>query len=828
MPAVTEKIPFPRLRHSLLACLLKAGLLAVPFSLPTSAQALTASEQTNLRALNDRGVYWYERMRFDLAAEAFNRMLLLDPDNASALRWQGLVNLARGDVQAAGVWLGKLRKLHGQSAYTLELQQAIALESDKRQAFAELRHLAASEQVPGNLPQRLMNLFPQNPVGEAALRVYPLMKNTPEGAALARAEVSKLAARFPEDRRYRVLLGELNGERNSTPVTAQVAEPPAPANRSASRPASTPAPAARASTPKIRPTSPPASPPAATDPAPAPEPVIVQAPAEPDSAAEVSVFEQGQQLASQAQQALDQRKPAEAIELLRQAIRLNPAYPWFRYDLAVLLDGQGKPEDRRQARQLMEEGMRLENGRDMRFATALLAARQNRSQDALTLIQAIPRTDWTEGMTALEKRVLYGRYLDTLRLAEQTGDRNRLAAAIASTPTWRAEPEVQALQQDLERSRQIRLRLSYENSVIDGDTGVSRIESTEVPLQVDLPLDFARTLFLRADSLSAKAGRVEPATAANFAKLGSTLPNDPAISSPQLDQNYRGHVVGIGLQTQNYRLDVGTTTGDFPVNDWVGGLQWRTDLGQGSLRLEVARRMVTGSVLSTTGAIDPLTGERWGGARRNGVSAVYYQAFSPTLDFVGIARANRITGKNIPDNREFNLQGIVGKTVFQRPGQEVEVGASLFLWSFDRNLRFYTFGQGGYYSPQAFGSLTFPITWTGQKQGWSWQVQARIGASESREDSTALYPRNPELAAAALAQGNPVVQEGGPGGGVSTGLRMALERKLMGNLVLGGYVDIDRSEGYNPDRFQLYLKYSFGDFFELGIPPEGVPAYSRF
>ena len=131
-------------------------------------------------------------------------------------------------------------------------------------------------------------------------------------------------------------------------------------------------------------------------------------------------------------------------------------------------------------------------------------------------------------------------------------------------------------------------------------------------------------------------------------------------------------MLGVGLQTDQYRIDLGTTAGDYPVNDWVGGLQWRTNLGNGSLRLELARRMVNGSALSTTGAIDPLTGERWGGARRNGVSAVYYEALSPTLDFVGIARANLITGKNIPDNTEFNLQGIVGKTVYQRPGHRVE------------------------------------------------------------------------------------------------------------------------------------------------------------
>ena len=69
---------------------------------------------------------------------------------------------------------------------------------------------------------------------------------------------------------------------------------------------------------------------------------------------------------------------------------------------------------------------------------------------------------------------------------------------------------------------------------------------------------------------------------------------------------------------------------------------------------------------------------------------------------------------------------------------------------------------------------------------------------------------------------------GGPGGGTSTGMRLALEKKVLNNLVVGGYFEIDRSEGYNPDRLQLYVKYSFGDFFELSVPPEGVTPYSRF
>lgn len=803
----------PRLlpRMGTVALLAHLGLLAMPWGVQGTALASIESNQSNIRALNDKGVYWYERFRFDLAAQSFNKILLIEPTNASALRWQGLIDLARGEVQAANVWLGKLQVLHGNNVYALELQQALALASDKRQQFAELRYLADSERdrVPANLARRLDQLLPQAPVGEAAVQIYRLMSRTADGRVLARTRVADLVRQHPGDRRYRTLMAELGAGNPTAPQTLASAQTRRNGVTNTATKPKTPSTVTAAGVAEQSNT-------------PATQVATI------DLTPVISDFEQGQQLALQAQTLADSGKTGEAAQMLQSAVDLNPDYPWFRYDLALLLDQQGDSGSQQAARRLMDEGLQRADTPEMRFASALLAARQGNEGRALDLIAAVPKNDWTQGMTALEKRVLYGQHLQALRGFEETGQLNVAADAITANPQWRAEPEVQALEQTLRRRQQVKLRMSYEDAIIDGDAGVSRIESREVPLQLDLPLDFERTLFVRADSLSAKAGRIDPGNAANFAKLGTDIPNAPGIASDRLDQNYSGHVLGIGLETAQYRVDLGGTTGDYPVNDWVGGVQWRTTLGNGSLRLELARRMVNGSVLSTTGAIDPLTGQRWGGARRNGVSAVYYQAFSPTLDFVGIARANLITGKNIPDNTEVNLQGIVGKTVYQRPGHEVEVGASLFLWSFQKNLRFYTFGQAGYYSPQAFGSLSFPVTWTGNAAGWSWQVQARIGASESREDDAVLYPLNPELAAAAAAQGNPTLQAGGPGGGTSTGLRVALERQLLPNLVIGGYSEIDRSEGYNPDRFQLYMKLAFGDFFELSVPPEGVTPYSRF
>jgi tetratricopeptide (TPR) repeat protein len=412
---VIERKPTQRRPKSLRMCALtiaiQACLAVAPALQSANAWAVpAAAQQSNIRALSDKGIYWYERFRFDLAAQSFNKILLIDPSNESALRWQGLIDLARGDVQAAAVWLGRLQIVHGNTPAAIELQQAIALAADKRQQFAELRYLADSENVPADLHLRLQALLPQAPLGEAAVQIYRVMNRTAEGRTQARNQVAELVKRYPDDRRYRTLLTELGGP--AAPVIAQTPR----AASAQNRPANT------------RPSTPPRTKPPSTE-----EPVVVEVAPVP-SAPVLSNFEQGQQLSDRAQQAINAGDKTAAANLLQEAIDLNPDYPWFRYDLAVLLDEQGDTDSKAAARKVMDEGMATGDSQEMRFATALLAARQDRGNDALALINAVPREKWTEGMTALEKRVSYGQHLDELRALQRQGDYNTLASAVVAKP----------------------------------------------------------------------------------------------------------------------------------------------------------------------------------------------------------------------------------------------------------------------------------------------------------------------------------------------------------------------------------------------------------
>ncbi|WP_284279852.1 cellulose synthase subunit BcsC-related outer membrane protein [Limnobacter litoralis] len=771
----------------------------------------TPTQSVAEQTLLSKGIYWINQYRYDLAVQAFNKILLTDPHNSEALKWQGLVDMAKGNTRSAQVWLNRLQSEAGaDDPNTIELRQTIELATTKRQKFAEIKFRANTEQArSGRWADDLKSLFDRPPLGQAAVEYYKVLNQDANSRPAVRQAVEALIRQFPEDPRYRTLLADLGygkGELNSPPQVANSA------------------PALTKQTPRTKTKAPDTpKPPAVVQP---PNPETAKAAGNPEKTPELSTFDQAKQLSDDADQLLVKGETAKAEDKWRAAIAKVPDYAWFRYSLASALNDQKKPQE---ARDLMETGLALKpNDPDMIFASVLIASQQNRDQDALALLNRVPKDQWSSGMSGMERRLSYNQYLDRLRAAQRRDDYNQVAGIISETPRWRAEPEVQALEKEIRMRTSPRIQMSTASSKIDGSAGVSGIKTQEIPLQVDLPLDANQTLFVRADSLKAEAGTVDPATANTFAQVGTVVTNSPAVQQNLLNQNFSGQVVGIGLQQDRLRLDLGTTTGNLPVNDWVGGVQWKTDLGPGSLRLELARRMVSGSVLSMTGAIDPVSGQAWGGARRNGVSAVVYEPITPTLDFVGIARANLITGHHVPDNTELNAQGILSKTIYQKAGQKVEVGASLFLWKFDKNLRYYTYGQGGYYSPQSFASLTLPITWTGSTEKWSWQAQLGIGASQSRESDANLYPLDPQLAQQAAAQGNPTVIAGGKGGGASTSFKLALERQVLPSLALGTTINIDRSQGYNPDVFSVYLKYSFLDEFPISRPPEPLVPYSRF
>lgn len=765
-------------------CLPLAVLLAPALYAPgltawaqTPTQAASSGQLLEVQLLLRKGSYWLERYRYDLAREQFDRALLLSPFQAEALKWQGVLAVQQNQANNAKVWLKQLESHWGaQHPQAVELRQFIAINGELRQTLAEIRYKASNQPGDKSWVRQLQNLLPEPAVGLVAKEFNALLArqtNVANAGAIAVAKASSKGSARPANKQTP------NAELAVAPTTPADAE---------------------------------------------------------TSANPVSNFEQGQALQAQAEAAFQAGDVEQALALLENAVATLPSYPWFRYDLAVALDNTGQPAQRLKASEVMTAGLALNPEPDMVFASALIASRQDRDNDALRLLDEVPRADWTLGMADMHNRMVLRQHVQLVENLIDTGNSGAAAQQIASKVHFRGESQIQALEQQLSDVRQPAAQMGHTSARIDGTSGVSAYKIQETSSELQLSLDYNTRAFVRLENLQVSAGSLQGASLNQAADFGSLAQLEPGARAERIAQTataqYTGQLIGVGANWKNWRFDLGKPVGDLPVQSWVGGVQLKMDLGAGSLRLDAARRMVPGSVVSMSGAIDPVTGEAWGGARRNGLSAVHYHPIDSKTDWVGIARYNHITGLNIPSNRELNLQGILSRTVWSGAGQKVELGASLFLWQFQKNLRFYTFGQGGYYSPQAFGSLTLPITWTGKTANWAWRTQLSMGASESRESASDRYPGRPLLDAAEQSvlgtQGPTLQYAGGPGGGISTALRVQLERRLMDGFSLGLSGQIDRSEGYNPDSLQVYLRWNPRSTSWQNATAEPLTPYSRF
>lgn len=302
-----------------------------------------------------------------------------------------------------------------------------------------------------------------------------------------------------------------------------------------------------------------------------------------------------------------------------------------------------------------------------------------------------------------------------------------------------------------------------------------------------------------------------------------------------------GAGLALGWRTRDDRwsFDIGHTPSGYVVGNWLGGATVNGDIGRFGWGATLSRRPMTNSLLSQAGAIDPRSGIAWGGVTANGAT------FSLGYDQGGRNGMwsnwswHRLLGRNVMDNdRARAMAGWYHKLV-QRPDLRVDVGLTGMYWRYARDLGGYSLGQGGYYSPQQYASLSVPASLAWRNDDWSLRVDASLSVSRARSRSISRFPEA-SLINRVLAQLQPLY---GPltldpaglysADSSSTGtghrLYLALERRLGDHLVLGAAGTVQRSQDYSPNTFQLYLRYTLKPWQgNLPLPVTPLVPYGEF
>ena len=380
----------------------------------------------------------------------------------------------------------------------------------------------------------------------------------------------------------------------------------------------------------------------------------------------------------------------------------------------------------------------------------------------------------------------------------------QLAQQDAAPPRSPAQEEARRQLDAIEARRQPRIETGWLGFFRNADTGISTLRGTEVPVMAVWPTDYDGHWFAQVDAVHLDAGTL-PAAASGAAAFGKVLALAPAgLPGPVAEQASALSLAG-GWRSDNRRWDLGIVGAGFKVPNVVGSWRENREWGPTDVTAEIARRVLTGSLLSYAGANDPVSGETWGGVTETALNLRASRDFPGRWGGSASASVGLLAGRNIASNSDVKLRAALGRDWVHRPDFRLNAGAALSAWHYTSNESFYSFGQGGYYSPQRYLSLGLPVEVEGRHGLLSYDVRATPSRSWTYERDTPYYPGFGGLQALA---GNPV-HVAGSGGGVAGSLRAILEYRIASHLAVGGWLDIDRSSYYAPTRAMIYLRYSF-------------------
>ncbi|WP_293779040.1 cellulose synthase subunit BcsC-related outer membrane protein [uncultured Oxalicibacterium sp.] len=385
---------------------------------------------------------------------------------------------------------------------------------------------------------------------------------------------------------------------------------------------------------------------------------------------------------------------------------------------------------------------------------------------------------------------------------------------------------------EIEARRQPRIEVGLDLLTKSSSDGTSTFRGREIPMVAWMPVGYDGHAFLHVDQVDINAGSLP----ANFydASLFGTVDLTQTDLPASVRQRASGTSVGVGYQGDEWRYDIGVIGMGFPVSNVVGGVQRRWSVEGVDYTIGVSRRPQVSSLLSYAGAVDPVTGKTWGGVTDTAVTASLSTRIADHYVFAS-ASYGQLRGRNTKDNDRLSVRTGFDRDLYRNKDLIVNSGVTLSYLQYDNNQSFYTFGHGGYYSPQESTSVSVPLQINGREERLSYMVRASVSYSHTKEDDALLYPNDPDLQQAAQnsalfpAYYGSAIHPGGNGGGFGYSFRAVSEYRLTPHLTMGGRVDVDRSAYYTPSSLLLYLRYHFKpQTGQVSLWPDTVTPYSRY
>ncbi len=356
-----------------------------------------------------------------------------------------------------------------------------------------------------------------------------------------------------------------------------------------------------------------------------------------------------------------------------------------------------------------------------------------------------------------------------------------------------------------------------------GNSGINSLTDLEAPVEASVANKTARfTIVTRPVFLS--NGTIDTATwqaSTGIIPALGTLPAN-AVATPA--QQYASGVGGeLQVTTANFGAAVGYTPYGFLISNATGRISWRP-LG-GHITLFGDRDAIKETQLSYAGMRDPgsatpfYPGNIWGGVVATGGGA-RLDVGNERAGFYLTGAGAELTGYHVLANRKY--EGTMGAyfrvKVFPGYGS-LNVGGIFFGEHFTSNELGLSYGQGGYFSPQAYFLAAVPITFTGNyKKDLHYTIAGSVGIQTFQEDSAAYYPLDRAIETDA---GNPSMPANS-----NTGLNYSLNSeasyRIADHWYAGGFLAANNTNNYNTASGGFFLRYLFRPQVSTETTPTGL------
>lgn len=350
------------------------------------------------------------------------------------------------------------------------------------------------------------------------------------------------------------------------------------------------------------------------------------------------------------------------------------------------------------------------------------------------------------------------------------------------------------------------------------EPGLSQIDDVQTPLEVNMPAGDGR-LVGRVTPVSLSSGSMSDDAAVRFGGGDAS-----AAGAGKQRANGVGLAVAYEMPDAGIKADIGTTPIGFKYTNVVGGVSVDQALENDSntrYGLTLSRRAVTDSLTSFAGTTDRRDNVSWGGVTANG-GRVELSHDDMETGVYTYGTLHRLLGKNVLANTRFELGGGAYTYLNNTENEKLTAGVSATVLRYANNQNFYTYGHGGYFSPQSYLSVGVPVTWAKRSDNLTLQVKGSVGVQYFRQDAANYFPTNDR---AQGLSGKRYASQTKTGLGYS--LEGAGEYRFAPKLFVGGSVRLNNSNDFREVNVGMYVRYTFenmvGKLMTLPLSPYRSP-----